>query len=130
MTKTEIYEYAMYFSLAKDQHKALDKQDQGKLGWFGRTRLPSRLEAIEKTVNKIIKYKLNRLESVPADFAKRCDAILSTILDDLEHIGNDTKAWDDVNEDEAIEAMQVFQKQIGYFIADAINRLGRGAEEV
>jgi len=101
MTKKEIYNYGTLIALIKEQNEAYQKQKEGKLGWWGRARMPERDKTIFKFATTIIEDKLNRL----SEFRQ----VIESIYSDLNFISIDTKIWNDVGEQDLKDTLNVFK---------------------
>ena len=90
MDKKETYLYGTLLALIRDNLEALEKHQQGKLGFWGRARASSRNGAIDKFIQKIIDHKSKCGQEDPIDDMVR----------DLSYIQQDTAMWDDVSDDQ------------------------------
>ena len=90
LDKKETYLYGTLLALIQENLVALDKHQQGKLGFWGRARASSRNGAIDKFIKKIITHKSARGHDDPID-----EMVL-----DLMHIQQDTQVWDGVSDDQ------------------------------
>ena len=90
MDKKETYLYGTLLALIRDNLEALEKHQQGKLGFWGRARASSRNGAIDKFIQKIVDYKSKRGQDNPID----------DMVGDLSYIRQDNEVWDDVSDDQ------------------------------
>ena len=71
LTHKEIYLYGTLLALAEEQGNALLKLQNQNLGFFGKSRLESRLKEIEKFFNKLIESKKknpnSELQEIPIE---------------------------------------------------------------
>ena len=101
MTKKEIYNYGTLIALIKEQNEAYQKQKEGKLGWWGRARMPERDKTIFKFATMIIKDKLSK--------SNEFSQVIESIHSDLSFISIDTTIWNDVGEQDVKDTINVFK---------------------
>lgn len=105
MNRKEAYLYGTYFALIREQLVALNKLANGKLGFRGKNRASARTEEIGKFLENIVNYKLQAGVTVP----------LQQMKEDLSHIEQDTRVWDDIRKEE----VEFLRNAIGMLDCDA-----------
>ena len=67
----ELYLYGTLLALSEEQAQAINDLANGKIGWFGKTRIAARGEKITSFINELIKYKKRypdkELSEIPAE---------------------------------------------------------------
>ena len=92
LDKKETYLYGTVLQLVRDNLAALEKHQQGKLGFWGRARANSRNGTIDKFVQKIINHKVKTGRPDP----------IGEIVRDLTFILQDDNVWNDITEEEVV----------------------------
>ena len=90
LDKKETYLYGTLLALIQENLVAFEKHQQGKLGFWGRSRASSRNSAIDKFVQKVIDYKSAHGDDDPIGAMER----------DLAYIQQDSRVWDDISDDQ------------------------------
>ena len=115
LTHKEIYLYGTLLALAEEQGNALLKLQNQNLGFFGKSRLESRLKEIEKFFNKLIESKKknpnSELQEIPIEIRANSNAAeMIAILSDLQHIKYRNSNLQKVYSSEAWNALESFLK--------------------
>ena len=90
LDKKETYLYGTLLALAQEQLDAIEKKIQGRLGFWGKSRMSARNHELTKFLLKIIEHKVGKGSVDP----------LSSLVDDLELIEADQQVWNDISADQ------------------------------
>ncbi|MFC1600812.1 hypothetical protein ACFL34_00490 [Candidatus Sumerlaeota bacterium] len=119
MTSKETYEYGTLLALIRDQNKAIQKQANGELGWWGRGRIRPRGLTMVKFAFNIFRSKAERLPNL--------DAVNESIVSDLKIIACDPKVWGQVSDSEIDDVILVFESAEKYYLEQSVaGRVLRG----